>query len=263
MIFVSNLKQLMESIAPHQLERDLGGSMAVSKYFPFPLHAGPFAVGHSEGPNPKALAGLHQVFTATGARGCLWDSRRSDEQNTSLQFAHSDAALELLRACGIEASQEEARSGNSVATRSTSTAKVPKDSSTAVRQASGSTALTDTTAAESPDLLRTAVDTPTVLAAAIAQAQHPAESAGANSVKAASAAQVPTPPVSPVPERAARERHAEKLAAKGVEGQHLLPLGGIRKPSRSEAIDLQFDDTVAPLCTCCSLACYTSVRGEF
>jgi hypothetical protein len=51
------------------------------------------------------------VLTAAGARGALWDPRRSAEENTALRYA-ADAA-DLLRQCGLDAQAESLQEGGS------------------------------------------------------------------------------------------------------------------------------------------------------
>mmetsp|Transcript_75547 Transcript_75547/g.119283 ORF Transcript_75547/g.119283 Transcript_75547/m.119283 type:complete len:456 (+) Transcript_75547:163-1530(+) len=100
LVFIDNVQELRSHFALHQLEEDLGGSMpVVDSFFPFPLQPGPFDAGYAGGPRADAVAGVHDVFTAAGARGRLWKRSRTCEQNTSLEYSRK-AAL-ILETCGL------------------------------------------------------------------------------------------------------------------------------------------------------------------
>jgi len=101
LVFVEHLSDLLSDFAPHQLEEDLGGSLAVHQEFlPFPLQPGPFEAGHPGGPDPSATPGLHAALSAEGMRGRLWDPEASREENTRLLY--TEEAPELLGRCGMK-----------------------------------------------------------------------------------------------------------------------------------------------------------------
>merc|ERR1719145_541570 len=100
---LDNVSKLKQEFAPHQLEKDLGGALSpFTEFFPFPSQAGPFGPDAAR-PDSTAVPYVHRVLTAAGARGALWDPRRSAEENTALRYA-ADAA-DLLRRCGLEAQE--------------------------------------------------------------------------------------------------------------------------------------------------------------
>mmetsp|Transcript_17618 Transcript_17618/g.41380 ORF Transcript_17618/g.41380 Transcript_17618/m.41380 type:complete len:459 (+) Transcript_17618:71-1447(+) len=114
LVFVDNVKDLQKEFASHHLEEDLGGTRPVlSKFFPFPLLAGPFEGGCQNGADSTAVPFGHDVLTPTGARGRLWDTQATREQNTQLDYTPS--AAEFYERCGLElppgcASQRQAAS---------------------------------------------------------------------------------------------------------------------------------------------------------
>jgi hypothetical protein len=109
--FLDNFSKLKQEFAPHQLERDFGGALSpFTEFYPFPLEAGPFGPD-ATGPDSTAVPYMHKVMTAAGARGALWDPRRSAEENTALRYA-ADAA-DLLRQCGLDAQVESLQEGGS------------------------------------------------------------------------------------------------------------------------------------------------------
>jgi len=102
--FLDNFGKLKQEFAPHQLERDLGGALPpFTEFFPFPSQAGPFGPD-AAGPDSTAVPYVHKVLTTAGARGELWDPRRSAEENTALRFAADSA--DILRQCGLDAQAE-------------------------------------------------------------------------------------------------------------------------------------------------------------
>mmetsp|Transcript_69678 Transcript_69678/g.130021 ORF Transcript_69678/g.130021 Transcript_69678/m.130021 type:complete len:517 (-) Transcript_69678:37-1587(-) len=108
-VFVSETAQLLKEFALPQLEESLGGSRPKDEVFwPCPMPAGPFHAGYDGEPDPDAIKNLHEVLSAQGRRGRLWDEGRSEEENTRLDFATSRQAKELLQTCGINAPEEAA-----------------------------------------------------------------------------------------------------------------------------------------------------------
>jgi len=102
---LDNVSKLKQDFAPHQLEKDLGGSRPIfTEYFPFPLQAGPFAPEAKGGPDSAAVPNVHRALTAAGARGSLWDPRRSAEENVALGY--SQEAADIFRRCGLEVPAE-------------------------------------------------------------------------------------------------------------------------------------------------------------
>jgi len=103
--FLDNFSKLTQEFAPHQLEKDLGGSQPIfTEFFPFPLQAGPFGPDATGGPDGTAVPYVHKVLTAAGARGVLWDPTRSAEDNVALKYT-ADAAG-ILTQCGLEVPAE-------------------------------------------------------------------------------------------------------------------------------------------------------------
>jgi hypothetical protein len=98
--FLKNVNECREWIALHQLEEDLGGSRpVVTKFFPFPLLPGPFTSGCSDGPRTDAVQNCHRALTAEGFRGHLWDSSKSEAENT--QYEYTEFAEDIFKACGL------------------------------------------------------------------------------------------------------------------------------------------------------------------
>jgi len=97
---LDDVSKLRQEFAPHQLEVDLGGSRPpITEFFPFPLLAGPFQVNCDQGPDPNAVRNAHQALTAAGARGRLWDSSRTREQNCGLELGPRAPAI--FEQCGL------------------------------------------------------------------------------------------------------------------------------------------------------------------
>lgn len=100
LVFVDSLEELRREFALHHLEEDLGGTRPVLRqFFPFPLQAGPFEGGWSQGPEEGAVPNGHEVFTERGSRGRLWDERLNREENLLAEF--SGEAPEFFRRCGL------------------------------------------------------------------------------------------------------------------------------------------------------------------
>jgi len=99
-MFVKNVKDLLQDIAPHQLEADLGGTRPVAEtFFPFPLPPGPFEINSAKTSEDVAVRGCHDLLTAIGARGRLWNPALSEEENTKLDYSAS--AVGILRKCNL------------------------------------------------------------------------------------------------------------------------------------------------------------------
>jgi hypothetical protein len=103
--FVSDVKELREDFALHQLETDLGGLAPVAtRFLPFPLQSGPFEAGFTGGAGPDMIAGVHEILTAAGSMGRLWDPKLSSSEN--LQLDYSSKASEIFLKCGLQVPPE-------------------------------------------------------------------------------------------------------------------------------------------------------------
>eukprot|EP00406_Dinophysis_acuminata_P036112 CAMPEP_0179355696 /NCGR_PEP_ID=MMETSP0797-20121207/77506_1 /TAXON_ID=47934 /ORGANISM="Dinophysis acuminata, Strain DAEP01" /LENGTH=405 /DNA_ID=CAMNT_0021070851 /DNA_START=78 /DNA_END=1292 /DNA_ORIENTATION=+ len=82
------VEELRQEFALHQLEEDLGGLRpTATEFLPFPLNAGPFAANSAEAPaDAGAVPGAHAALTPLGAIGRLWDPRKTDAENTALEY---------------------------------------------------------------------------------------------------------------------------------------------------------------------------------
>lgn len=95
LVIIDNVKDLQKEFALHQLEEDLGGSRPpLKEFFPFPMQAGPFTAGCTTGPDPKAVPGGHVVLSVAGARGRLYDTSKSEQENAEMDF--SSEAVEFF-----------------------------------------------------------------------------------------------------------------------------------------------------------------------
>jgi len=130
--FLDNFSKLKQEFAPHQLERDLGGALPpFTEFFPFPTQAGPFGPD-AEGPDSTAVPYVHKVLTAAGARGALWDPRRSAEENAAFGYA-ADAA-DILRRCGLGAQADSLREGDEPAKAASASKIANRDATPCVRR---------------------------------------------------------------------------------------------------------------------------------
>jgi len=95
---LSNVKDLGNYFALHQLEEDLGGTAPIIKdFFPFPMPAGPFEIGASSGANSNAVSGCHRALSEAGKIGHLWDLSKSVEQNGNTDW--SAEAYDIFERC--------------------------------------------------------------------------------------------------------------------------------------------------------------------
>merc|ERR1712217_265774 len=98
--FVDDVKELQADFALHQLEDDLGGTRPkLTQFFPFPLPPGPFEAGSNKGPNESAATGVHELLTAAGARGRIWDVQKTTEENARIEY--SSKAPEIFERCAV------------------------------------------------------------------------------------------------------------------------------------------------------------------
>merc|ERR1719464_1433711 len=89
LFILEDVRQLRSEFALHQLEEDLGGSRPrITEFFPFPLQAGPFEAGFSEGPDKASPPGVHEVLCEDAAIGCLWERGESAALNAKLELRH-------------------------------------------------------------------------------------------------------------------------------------------------------------------------------
>jgi len=102
---LDSVSELRKDFALHMLEEDLGGSRpSVTSFFPFPLEPGPYEAGHSGGPARDAVPFAHEVLSAAGALGKLWDPKLSARENCRWEFGPK-AAL-ILERCGVPVPRE-------------------------------------------------------------------------------------------------------------------------------------------------------------
>jgi len=93
---LSNNDELQKEFARHHLEEDLGGQRPqIQKFFPFPLLAGPFEGGYTDGPNTKSEKRADKALLPEGFLGRLWDPEVSKEENVKLMY--SPEAPEIFR----------------------------------------------------------------------------------------------------------------------------------------------------------------------
>jgi len=94
---------LRADFALHQLETDMGGTAPVATQFlPFPLKPGPFEAGYAGGPAADGgwrTTGAHELLTAAGSLGRLWDPQRSHLENTRLEYTRN--APGIFQKCGL------------------------------------------------------------------------------------------------------------------------------------------------------------------
>jgi len=92
-------EDIRQSFALHHLETDLGGERPmITRFFPFPLEAGPFRGNDRSGANSYAIANLHEAVTEAGFRGHVWDPACSHEENTQIDYAeHAECLSERHR----------------------------------------------------------------------------------------------------------------------------------------------------------------------
>jgi len=97
--FLKNVSEL-DCCALHHIEEDLGGTRpAITQFFPFPLLPGPFEAGSKAGARPDAVKNCHEVFTPEGFRGIIWDTAKSQEENS--QRSYTDQAASIFLQCGL------------------------------------------------------------------------------------------------------------------------------------------------------------------
>jgi len=98
---LDDVKELQKSFALHMLEEDLGGTRPnLTEFFPFEMPAGPFTAGYKGGPMKNPIGGSHTLLAENMAarQGTLWDSKKSKQGNTALQY--SPEAYKLFQRCG-------------------------------------------------------------------------------------------------------------------------------------------------------------------
>merc|ERR1719321_884178 len=99
--FLKSTDECKSWVAHHHLEEDLGGTRPkITKFFPFPLLPGPFEGGSTAGMRKDAVENCHQIFTAEGFRGRIWDPELSREDNTKQLY--TEKAEELFKQCGMK-----------------------------------------------------------------------------------------------------------------------------------------------------------------
>mmetsp|Transcript_110015 Transcript_110015/g.350392 ORF Transcript_110015/g.350392 Transcript_110015/m.350392 type:complete len:604 (+) Transcript_110015:90-1901(+) len=92
--------ELRKEFALNQLETDLGGTRPkVTKFFPFPLAAGPFTAGYAGPSLTDSCPNGHELLSLSGAIGRLWDPKLTAEQNRRLEY--TGHAAEILERCGL------------------------------------------------------------------------------------------------------------------------------------------------------------------
>jgi len=101
---LSDLKELHKDFALHQLEKDLGGTRAsitreTGGFFPFPLWPGPYKAGFRGDPDMSQVPDGHFVLSHTGCLGRLWDAKRSDDQNSKLDYGPK--AVDVFKRCNL------------------------------------------------------------------------------------------------------------------------------------------------------------------
>merc|ERR1711924_3405 len=85
--FLDNCKDVVQICAAHQLEQDLGGSRPpFQQFFPFPLQPGPFEKGCTSGRRKDAVPNCHKALSPEGFRGHIWDTSKSPEENSQLEY---------------------------------------------------------------------------------------------------------------------------------------------------------------------------------
>eukprot|EP00443_Scrippsiella_acuminata_P048633 CAMPEP_0115189032 /NCGR_PEP_ID=MMETSP0270-20121206/11312_1 /TAXON_ID=71861 /ORGANISM="Scrippsiella trochoidea, Strain CCMP3099" /LENGTH=595 /DNA_ID=CAMNT_0002602223 /DNA_START=99 /DNA_END=1887 /DNA_ORIENTATION=- len=99
---VKDFREMQQEFALHQLEEDFGGSRPnAEQFFPFPLPAGPFTAGASEGARADAIPAVYLALTATCLQGRPWDPALSREENRRLQYTSIAADMLAGRLAGI------------------------------------------------------------------------------------------------------------------------------------------------------------------
>lgn len=92
--------ELRKEFALNQLETDLGGTRPkATKFFPFPVVAGPFTAGYAGPSLTDACPNAHELLSLSGAIGRLWDPKLTAEQNRRLEY--TGHAAEILERCGL------------------------------------------------------------------------------------------------------------------------------------------------------------------
>lgn len=100
---LSDLKELHKDFALHHLEADLGGTRPnITKeqgFFPFPMLPGPYTAGFRGEADMSQVPNVHELLSAIGCMGRLWDVKRSDEQNSKLDYGPK--AVDVLKRCKL------------------------------------------------------------------------------------------------------------------------------------------------------------------
>mmetsp|Transcript_66648 Transcript_66648/g.174734 ORF Transcript_66648/g.174734 Transcript_66648/m.174734 type:complete len:558 (+) Transcript_66648:126-1799(+) len=100
LMMLDDVSELRKDFALHQLEKDLGGSREpFETFFPFHVVSGPFEAGYDGEPDTSGVPDAHKVLTALGSIGRLWEAKKTEDENTKLDYS-AEAADVLLR-CGL------------------------------------------------------------------------------------------------------------------------------------------------------------------
>lgn len=100
LVFVNRIQEIEEDISLRQIEEDLGGMRPMLQdFFPFAMLPGPFSDGNETDTSKEPVPRVHEVLTAAGSRGRLWNLRAKSEDNRRLEF--SARAADIFRRCNL------------------------------------------------------------------------------------------------------------------------------------------------------------------